>query len=64
MGSDMRGKGGFNNLIMEPGPLVRFSGVGKRFGNGPAILENIFAATGTMTTTIDGASYTQPGNGD
>jgi hypothetical protein len=30
----------------------------------PAILENIFAATGTMTTTIDGASYTQPGNGD
>src|SRR5580698_9646886 len=47
MGSDMRGKGGFNNLIMEPGPLVRFSGVGKRFGNGPAILENVELAAQT-----------------
>src|SRR5476651_1726884 len=41
MGSDMRGKGGFNNLIMDSGPIVRFSGVGKRFGNGPPILEDI-----------------------
>jgi hypothetical protein len=30
----------------------------------PLILENIFQATGTMTTTIDGQAYTQPGNGD
>jgi hypothetical protein len=30
----------------------------------PLILENIFKATGTMTTTIDGVTYTQPGNGD
>jgi len=30
----------------------------------PLILENIFQATGTMTTTIDGVTYTQPGNGD
>ena len=30
----------------------------------PLILENIFQATGTMTTTIDGHAYTQPGNGD
>jgi hypothetical protein len=30
----------------------------------PLILENIFQATGTLTTTIDGVVYTQPGNGD
>jgi hypothetical protein len=30
----------------------------------PLILENIVQATGTMTTTIDGVTYTQPGNGD
>lgn len=30
----------------------------------PVILENIFDATGTMTTTINGVTYTQPGNGD
>jgi hypothetical protein len=30
----------------------------------PLILENIFQASGTMTTTIDGVTYTQPGNGD
>jgi hypothetical protein len=30
----------------------------------PLILENIFQATGTLTTTIDGTTYTQPGNGD
>ena len=30
----------------------------------PLILENIFQATGTMTTTIDGQAYTQPWNGD
>ena len=30
----------------------------------PAVLENIFDAVGTMTTTIDGVTYTQPGNGD
>jgi NitT/TauT family transport system ATP-binding protein len=37
----MRGKGGFNNPIMDPGPIVRFSGVGKRFGDGPPVLEGI-----------------------
>ena len=37
----MRGKGGFNNLIMDSGSIVRFSGVGKRFGSGPPVLENI-----------------------
>ncbi len=42
----MRVKDGFNNLLMtDPGPLVRLTGVGKRFGDGPAVLENIgFAA--------------------
>jgi hypothetical protein len=29
----------------------------------PLILENIFQATGTMATTIDGITYPQPGNG-
>ncbi|MEV6341086.1 hypothetical protein AB0M12_40990 [Nocardia vinacea] len=29
----------------------------------PAVLENNFQATGTMTTTIDGTTYTQPANG-
>lgn len=37
----MRGKPGFNNLIMDPGPIVRLRGVGKRFGDGPAVLEGI-----------------------
>jgi hypothetical protein len=27
------------------------------------LFENLFEATGTMTTTIDGPSYTQPANG-
>ncbi|MBY8862351.1 hypothetical protein K7711_38175 [Nocardia sp. CA2R105] len=30
----------------------------------PAVMENNFQATGTMTTTIDGKTYIQPGNGD
>ena len=30
----------------------------------PLILENIFQATGTMTTTINGTTYSQPANGD
>jgi len=37
----MRGKGGFNNQIMDSAPIVRCSGVGKRFGNGPPVLEGI-----------------------
>ncbi len=54
MGSDMRGKGGFNNLIMESGPTLRLSGVGKRFGSGPAVLEGIglSAAPGEFVTFI------------
>jgi len=28
------------------------------------VMKNIFQATGTLTTTIDGRSYVQPGNGD
>jgi hypothetical protein len=30
----------------------------------PLILENIFQATGTLTTTINGTTYTQPPNGE
>jgi len=50
----MRGKGGFNNLIMDAAPIVRLSGVGKRFGQGPAVLTDIglAAAPGEFISLI------------
>jgi NitT/TauT family transport system ATP-binding protein len=50
----MRGKGGFNNLIMDSGPIVRLSGVGKRFGAGPVVLADLSleAAPGEFVSFI------------
>jgi hypothetical protein len=42
---------------------IKLTGPG-RFTLSAAVLENILEATGTMNTTIDGVTYTQPGNGD
>ena len=50
----MRGKEGFNNLIMDPGLHVRLAGVGKRCGAGPGVIEefSLAAAPGEFVSLI------------